>query len=50
MEKVEKCPSCIDEKLIQMASAIGALVCPSCDLVVIQKHEEVEIALPPEAA
>lgn len=45
---LEKCPSCPDERLVRMASAVGALVCPECDLVVIQRPRQIEVLLPPE--
>jgi len=47
--KIENCPSC-DERLVKMGKLIGALVCPNCDLVVLQTENTVDITLPPEAA
>lgn len=31
---IQECPRCLDERLINLASATGYLVCRSCDLVV----------------
>lgn len=44
---LEKCPSCPDERLVRMASAVGALVCPECDLVVLESRKQIEVILPP---
>lgn len=48
MTEILMCPSCPDERLVRMASAVGALVCPECDLVVMERRNNIDVILPPE--
>jgi len=45
--EIDKCPSCPDERLVRIACAVGWLVCPSCDVMVRQSPQEIEVVLPP---
>lgn len=49
-EYIEFCPNpiCDNERLVRTGKIIGALVCPNCDIVVIQRPQEIEIYVPPE--
>lgn len=34
----DKCPECIDERLVRLAYIVGALVCPNCDLILVKSY------------
>lgn len=48
-EQIEMCPNpiCDNERMTKVASAVGALVCPNCDLVVMYSPRTVDVYVPP---
>jgi hypothetical protein len=49
---LEFCPNdiCENERLVKIGSAVGALVCPNCDLVVLYSPKAVDVYVPPTEA
>ena len=39
----QKCSECRDERLVRLANAVGFLVCPECDLVVVERPRPVKL-------
>lgn len=48
MAETLKCPNCLDEKMVKVAHGLGALTCPSCDYIHVDRPKAVTLSDDPE--